>query len=301
MDERALTGFQPEKAGHAILAGGLATTAGTLFGLHWIESNDIGNPMGFYVNYVLPLGAVAVGALAGSGYGLGSWCHLLAVVLVLQVAAYGGARYLEFRALDARYEDGTPVSFLTWVDITSRSFTWTQKDGKQGEPLGIWGYFFRLLEVVGFVGGGLIIPAILRNHPYCDACQRYLSRRNLGLLPAGVAPRKIKKKDTAGAAALDQDRKEAMDRGGALLQELVTAVQRGDGAATARLLEPHAKVQGSYAKLEGRLSLTLSTCQGCGNGFLEAGLVQGQGQQIRNTPFGRWDVLPAFVASFPKS
>ena len=54
----------------------------------------------------------------------------------------------------------------------ARSYAWKQSNGSMGQPLGAWGYFFRGLEVLGFVAGGLIVPLALRKAPYCPACQR---------------------------------------------------------------------------------------------------------------------------------
>ena len=48
----------------------------------------------------------------------------------------------------------------------------------------MWGYFFRLLEILGFVGGSLIAPAALGAAAYCDLCQVYMKTKLFAKLPA---------------------------------------------------------------------------------------------------------------------
>src|SRR3954467_8419799 len=57
-----------------VLLGGFITSALTLAGIYWLnrKSPDF-HPMGFYANYVIPAGAILVGLVAGSGYGIASW------------------------------------------------------------------------------------------------------------------------------------------------------------------------------------------------------------------------------------
>ncbi|MCP4287916.1 MAG: hypothetical protein GY792_26345, partial [Gammaproteobacteria bacterium] len=66
-------------------------------------------------------------------------------------------------------------------------------------------------EILGFAIGGIIAPAILYTMPYCNKCQVYMRSQELGLLPAGVVPKKIKKKDTAAQQAFQQQMQEALD------------------------------------------------------------------------------------------
>src|SRR5205823_6167017 len=93
-----------------------------------------------------------------------------------------------------------------WRMFHERAINWTWKkqysSDTGGEPLGKAGYFFKLLGLVGFAGGGLIIPGILGAHPYCDLCERYMHVRTLAILPAGAAARKVSKKDAAALAEL---------------------------------------------------------------------------------------------------
>src|SRR3954451_13699871 len=105
-----------------------------------VSANDF-HIMGWYADYVLPVGAVIVGVVAASGYGLGSWFsgvkitrNLVWIVLALQVAAYFGAQYIEFKNLHLIHRaNDTPVGFFEYYDAVARSFAWQQHNGSAGE------------------------------------------------------------------------------------------------------------------------------------------------------------------------
>src|SRR5262245_16093365 len=201
-----------------VLQCGVLTSVLALAGVYWLNKNATDfHIMGFYVNYVIPVGAVIVGLIAGSGYGIASWAtgvrisrRLLWTVVLLQTVAYIGAEYVEYRDVREEFEQrGMAVvqpekfpSFLEYYDLKARNFAWKKEGGKgAGEPLGGWGYIFVLLGAAGFILGGLIAPAVLYAVPYCDGCQRYMARKVLGVLPAAVPFKKISKKDPAAQEA----------------------------------------------------------------------------------------------------
>jgi hypothetical protein len=116
-----------------ILPCGIVTAGLTLGGMDWLTMAypdfDI---MGWYAVLVIPVGAIGVGALAGSGYGAMSWISgrkvgggLLVTILLLQAAAYATAQWLQFARLGFTLEDGTPVPFLAAFDAVRRSMTLT--------------------------------------------------------------------------------------------------------------------------------------------------------------------------------
>jgi len=289
-----------------VLISGLATTALTLLGVYLLDRYaDDFHMMGWYANYVIPAGAILVGIAASSGYGLASWFSgikitkkLLWMVLALQFVAYFAAQYIEFSNLHLVYHDtGKPVAFFKYYDFTARSFAWKQHDGSMGEPLGAWGYFFRALEVIGFAGAGLIVPAALRKAPYCPACQRYMKTRQLALLPASVKVKKVKKSDEAGKAAHEAEQQQAFDAGKqtlATLQEFATSNSTAEFRSKLEELKPGKKLA---AKLPGRFSVSLVHCKRCYAGQLVSKLQLGQGQHIKISELGRTELHPEFVRS----
>jgi hypothetical protein len=276
-----------------VLGAGLATTALVLFGVHVLNQvTDDFQVMGFYVEYVIPLGALIVGLLAAVGYGAASWLAgvrmskwLIWAVVLLQVGAYFAAQYIEFRSLDLVYENGEPVGFLEYFDHVTRQFAWVE-DGKAGEPFGMWGYAMRALEIGGFAFGGLIVPLILLGRPYCEACSAYYRRKRLALLPAGVAPKKIRKRDAEARKEYEASDERAREQGLAALQQLFAEVAQGNAEGGKALLAEHEGNQKAIGKLTGRISLDAYWCRRCDGGFLRATLLAGQGDKVATSHLG---------------
>ena len=289
-----------------VLISGLATTALALLGVYVLDSKAVDfHIMGLYANYVLPIGAVIVGVVASSGYGLASWFSgikitrsLIWIILAFQLAAYFAAQYIEFKSLHLVYQNnGTPVGFIEYYDATARSFAWKQSDGSMGQPLGAWGYAFRGLEIVGFAAGGLIVPLVLRKKPYCQACQRYMRTRQLGLVPASVPVKKMKKSDAAGLAAYQAEQQQALDRG---KQTVETLQQHAAGAKSAdfqKILAGLGPGKKQAARLPGRFSLQLVHCNRCYAGRFVVKLLLGQGKQIKQTDVSSTELNSEFARS----
>jgi hypothetical protein len=286
-----------------VLLSGLATTALALVGVYLLStSTDDFNIMGWYADYVLPVGPLIVGFVAASGYGIASWRtgqkitrSLLWTVLALQVVAYFAGQYIEFHSLGLQYKDGTPVSFLTYFDFAARSFSWQQDDGSAGSPLGLWGYGLRLLEIAGFCGGSLAVPLILRAVPYCESCQSYMKTKEAGLLPASVPSRKVKKSDATAQASYDVERQEAWKRGGALTAAITERAAAGDFDGYRALLAEHLPQKRQIEKLPSRIALSVVRCPKCSGGFLKTVLRTGHGKQIEQKELGRHALTPTFV------
>ncbi len=299
------TAAREEQSHFLVLICGLLTSGLALFGVYALDRSSADfQIMGWYANYVLPVGAVIVGAVAASGYGLASWLTgikitrgLLWTVLILQVACYFGAQYIQFAGLNLVHQDGKPLTFFEYYDFAARMFAWKQRDGGMGQPLGAWGYFFRGLEVLGFAGGGVLVPFLLRKTPYCDSCRRYMRTRSLGFLAASVPARKVKKSDTAGLAAYQAEQEQAFATGKAAWEKLQQLAGAGKSSEFQTALDGDKIGPKQAMKLPQRLSLHLITCRRCMAGVLLARNVTGQGNQVKQTEFGRAGLHPEFVRS----
>ena len=302
-------GPQEEQSFSLVLICGLTTTALALFGVYFFDARtEDFHIMGWYANYILPVGALLVGLVAASGYGLASWFSgikitrgLLWTVLILQVAAYFGAQYIEFKGRDLIHRDGRPVGFLEYFDFAARSFAWKQKDGSMGQPLGAWGYAFRGLEIAGFALGGLLVPFALRKVPYCQSCRRYMRTRQLALFPASVPARKVKKSDAAGLAAYQSEQQQAFESGKGVWESLQKLAETNQSANFQDQLAALQAGKKAAAKLPQRLSLQLVNCGRCQSGWLNAVLLSGQGRDLKRTPFARADLHPEFVRALQPS
>jgi len=278
----------------AVLTAGALTT-GLALAAVWAASAFFDeNVMGLYADYILPVGAILVGLGASSGFGAASWWSgakitgrlLIAVGLIL-FAGYWAAQVVEFRVLfpdGAFHGDGSEATFLEYYDSVTRSFAWTEH-GRTGSALGGWGYLLRVGEIAGFCGGGLIAPIVLRSKPYCASCARYMRSPVVAVVPAGIVPKKVKKKDLAGKAAQEAEASAALEEGRAAVERIFATGASGDPVAFKALLAEVGPLatRRKTEKLAARVHVAVVHCRACGAGELRASLVTGQGQEIRST------------------
>jgi hypothetical protein len=294
-----------------VLQCGILTSVLALAGVYWLNKNATDfHIMGWYANYVIPAGALIVGLVAGSGYGIASWVtgvrisrRLLWTVVLLQTGAYVGAEYVEYRDVLKQFEQRGMVlvqprnlpSFLEYYDLKARSFAWKKQHGNgAGKPLGGWGYIFVLLGAAGFILGGLIAPAVLFAVPYCDGCQRYMTRKVLGVLPAAVPVKKISKKDTAAQAAHAREQEEAAARADLAVARLREAIATGNVEAFTLELSAAGSVKQNN-KLPRRVAVSLTWCRSCEGGRIALTLVSGLSDQMTQLKLGEATVPPEFV------
>lgn len=240
-----------------VLLLGLLSSALCLLGVYAINRQGL-NIMGWFVEYVVPLGAGLVGIGAASGFCLGSWLtgqrldgRLLALVIVVLATGYFTAEYIEFRvAYPAGVVDdsGHLLEFWSYLDLLTRSIHFGNRNG-----LGLWGYGVRAVELGGFVGGGAFGTLLLLDRvPYCAACSRYQRTTSVALLDAEA------KEPLAAIVAATHD--------GRRLHEEISA---GCPASELRHTE----------RLPERVSLLLIHCPKCGGGMLNIDLVAGNPDQ----------------------
>lgn len=293
-----------------VLQSGLLTTALALGGVYLLSSGRLFgeefNIMGFYVNYLLPLGALAVGFVAGCGYGGAAAFtgfklsrNMLIVIALIQVAAYFAAQFIEFRQYELVFEDnGEAVGFWEYFHYLTISWSWEGKNGELGEPLGMWGYAFRSLEIAGFAVGGLILPGIQMSRPYCDTCRIYMKKRQLGRIRASVPVRKISKDDAAGLAAYEAEQQKTMDEAGAELDRLKELAAAGNAEEFNAHLTKLDRLDSNNVSLPVRIRVELQHCPGCQNGKLLAMLEIGQGDKTQVQPLSSSDVPASFVSGY---
>ena len=289
-----------------VVAGGLVTTVLTL-GIVMLLNATIEdlNIMGWYAVFIIPAGAILVGAGAGSGYGLVSWVSgrkvgglLLATVLLIQLVAYCGAQWLEFRSLDFVHENGTPVSFFEYFDATTRSMTFTFRHSSNptGE-LGIVGYLFRGLELLGFALGGLVIPGMLKAKPYCEGCRTYMRTRSIGLIPASEPARKIGKKDVEAQRLYEEAMSRSLEEGLASAKNISDAAASHDASTIRQVIETHAAEKAKIGKLLHRIEISLSACPRCHDGLIALQLHSGHGDKIQTRELARTPITAAVTRS----
>jgi hypothetical protein len=113
--------------------------------------------------------------------GLGLLTSVIALELVRVVADHGTFLMgFEFRRLNPGPvvdETGRAVGFWWFFDASTRSIA------MRGKELGLVGYGYRALELVGFLAGGLGGPLAMSARSHCAGCNRYRRSRLLAMVP----------------------------------------------------------------------------------------------------------------------
>jgi hypothetical protein len=272
-----------------VIAAGLGTTALAL-GISWFmewQTKGEFTIMGLYGYGILPLGAFLVGIFAASGYagvakmlGIRIRRGLLWGVAGLMVLSYFAMHYIEFRAAGPLVRRGSnqPIGFFTYYDATTRSMRFTSRFnrpkstpvpfGRQQEEdssLGGWGYGLRLLEILGFVGGGLVLPAALRGKRYCDLCERYYKTTTLAVIPASVPLKKTLGIFSSGKVKLEGEHLVVGENASETVAQLTSLLNANDVEGfKAKIAELQSGTKAAKS-LPRRIELFLSRCQQCGD------------------------------------
>ena len=288
--------FSKELGG--VIGAGLLTSIVTLVVVYLLGKNSF-NVMGFYLWFIVPIGAGFAGAVAGSGYGiaarlLGVRVVTLALVAigVAQLLFYFGAKYAEYMFVfdslraNAEFMAATAVnpeaaaildmSFFSYFDFNTRSFAFDE----ESSGFGAFGYAFRALEIAGFVGGGIIPIVTQKGAAYCDACEQYMKTVRVATFPASLPPAKVKKKDIEGheveAARQEQIFEEAHRHAEHFLQGL--DVQSPE-AIVGALQEISAFKAQNPKSGPVNLDISKTACTGCGEGTVKLSRITVVGDQ----------------------
>jgi hypothetical protein len=177
---------------------GLGTSALVLWLAHLLAEGGT-NVMGWYVNAIIPAGAILVGFLSGSGYALGSYFLEIKLsrafvlgMITTAILDYWAAEYLAYsRLLKSHHASPDAYPFFRYVRDVCENMTFKSSSSASGTELGVGGYFFKLLELTGFTLGMMGPSAFLRAIPYCRRCQRYLKVEHTGYLESEMRRKEL--------------------------------------------------------------------------------------------------------------
>ncbi|HSI34776.1 MAG: hypothetical protein ACAI43_13135 [Phycisphaerae bacterium] len=179
-----------------VLPIGIASTALVLAGAdaaaRWWEIDALS----WFPFRIIPAGALLLGIVAGLGFliaaqvaGVKPRKRFLILVGLVLVLGYLVREYVEFALLGPLVDrSGQPVNFAYYFHVKSTSISFVNRTTGRGEPLGGFGYFYRVLEMGGFVAGGVLISMLTGSGGYCELCRRFKTTRDLTAIPAS-APR----------------------------------------------------------------------------------------------------------------
>jgi hypothetical protein len=260
--------------GYLVYAAGVGTSLLALWIVQLCQKGGE-NPMGWYVNGILPAGALLVGIVSGLGYALASRYFNVKLtkafvlgMLVTGLVDYAAMQWFAYTSLlEEHHATSDMYSFVQYLRDLTEHMRFSSSHGSDSTELGVGGYFFKLLEVAGFAGGTMIPSAVLFKLPYCTACQRYLKEVQSAYLRSNATrgdifalPRKQR------PAAIAQSAEEVVAKSTQILQ----------AAASLSLADTRALLQTYGARSEkeaiARIELALKKCPDCETHRLSATL-----------------------------
>jgi hypothetical protein len=270
----------PERApGLLVYLAGVGTTALTVLLVQALPPDF--NVLGFYVNGIFPVGALAVGAVSGLGYALGS--RVLNVklskgfvlgMLTTGVADWFALQYFEYAELLERFHASSDAfSFIDFLTRSATSMTFSRAGSSHGLELGAAGYLFKALELAGFAVGTMAPSAMLMTMPYCRGCRRYLAKERTGVLASTATRDEVMKlnrfqlRSAERAAALEAAREDVLQRTNEVWAQLASA-PLGD-------VRRHLEALGATApkdKPAALVEVNLKACPSCDSHHLSATL-----------------------------
>jgi hypothetical protein len=300
MEELKITAPTPIR--WQVILGGLLTTALTLAGLYWMGANRNGGVMGLYLNGLIPIGALFVGLLTASGYSIAArLLHtkvsglLLCLVLFLQISTYFLSHYIKYvhniSMIEARLGKHLSIDFFHYYDATTRSMRRVSKYSGMQPAMGNWGYGVRLLEIIGFVGGGVWVPLKLSKSDYCNQCRVYMEYKFLLWVPASITAREANEKaDTEGHA---------------LAEQIAVWGKEGDGESfkTKTIFRSTLIERNMACTLPSSIEITMTYCPRCYGGILKRTHHEKEGEVINKKKMDDVELSPLFVKQVlePKS
>ena len=173
-----------------VSAAGFITSILTALLLYFVEKQFDLSLYTFSLWFVIPVGAIGAGCLAATGYYFGSilFGHrpsslILLNMVMASIGAFFLIHYLSFISLSI---DGTPiselVSFGTYLEVLYKKTSMTfhlraAKIGSTGE-LGNIGYIVAIVQIIGFLLGGILLYFWLKSMAYCEKCSQYLTKKD---------------------------------------------------------------------------------------------------------------------------
>ncbi|MBK9579391.1 MAG: hypothetical protein IPK50_17985 [Fibrobacterota bacterium] len=288
---------ETKRTGFRVIGSGIITSAATMVLLFLLSANvDDFNIMGWYAFLVFPVGALLVGLVSGSGYGISSWIlgvrnskRVFWVIAGIQVFVYFLAEYIQFSSQGIRYTSGEPVPFWTYYDIVVRSGVMKIGHGSNGFELGYLGYFFNAIEIVGFSAGGIIGCGLLAKKPYCLNCEKYMKSNVIAKIPLCLDPA-IAKKEGLDTYDFERRNKEAFSVGMSLQTKLHDAIAGGHAGDFEELLKQASLRYSAFKKTPSWVQVINDCCPDCRNGSIRSQLAYYQDkalqiEELRSTTF----------------
>lgn len=246
---------------------GLGTSILALWLVHYLNDTQQFNIMGWYANAVIPVGALMVGVASGLGYAIASRYLQVKLskafvwgMITTALVDYVGAQYFTYTNLIEQAQvSPESYSFLAYIREISEGMSFkSSRSSGSGSELGMFGYFFKVLEMGGYALGAMLPSLTVFGMPYCKGCQQYLKPHRTGHLHSEAqwaTIKKLPKKERL--AALEGSIQAVSDQAYELTQSISEAPLNDTEAAVSNLDQ---KAQNEAAS---RVTFTLKKCPQC--------------------------------------
>lgn len=187
--------------GLVVYLSGLATSILALAAVEFLNKSGT-NIMGWYANGIIPVGALLVGVGSGLGYAVASRLLHVKIVggfivgmVVTALVDYLAAQYITYMNLLEQHRVPAEVyPFTQYVrDICEKMVFVSSGSKTPGSEMGVFGYFFKLLEMAGYVVGATVPSLVVGNLPYCKSCQKYLTKHRVAYFSSPMLWSLVKK------------------------------------------------------------------------------------------------------------
>src|SRR5262249_20802128 len=131
----------------------------------------------------------------------------------------------------------------------------------------------------------------------CDDCQRYMTKKVLGLLPSGFITQKFP--EAASKEEFEQQLAKAVTSGDEILERVTTAAAAGDVEAFRQELSLYASK--AHNKLPKRTEISLTWCKLCCKGYVLPTIYSGKGKETMMSPQKKVEVVSDFVCEVTKT
>jgi hypothetical protein len=246
---------------------GVGTSGLMLWLVHYLNESLQFNVMGWYINGILPAGAMAVGVASGTGYAIASrLLHakisraFLVGMIFTAMLDYSAAQYLTYtNFIEKLHVPADVYTFVDYIRDTCEKMAFNDRHtGKAGEPLGAFGYVFKLLELAGYAAGAIYPTFMVFGMPYCKNCQQYLKLHRTGYINSPESWADVKKLSRGARSSK--------------LQSLISALAAQANQVVGPVLKaPFTETEAAIAALDpgvrkgtaGRIAIELRKCSSC--------------------------------------
>ncbi len=262
--------------GWVVFAAGVTSSALVLWLVALLAESGT-NIMGWYLYYVFPVGALLVGVLSGSGYAIAARKLNITLspafatgMVSIALVDYFAAQYVTYdNLIKSANVDISRYSFLQYFRDACELMTFSEGSSQSDKPIGLFGYFFKALEIGGYVIGA-IFPARLAvdsvvGTPDCPVCRQYFIIHRCAYLNASE-----RWEDMAGLTHVD--------RCICIKQSIAPIIERTEALIASMKGKQLTEVEMALGEFEtealmgnvGTVSLTLRKCPGCNAFHLRA-------------------------------